>query len=1614
MAENEANFREVLDVEVNVPKFVDGLNKLTQAYQQWKANTADSGSILGASVTDGLRRELRSLSELLESLTRDVSESLANITSVVEGTVERSTTKSEARLRAVKKLAEDIEIEQEGLRNKFVDQQDASVEKLAASRKSLFDEDIKRAEALYQAEQKRGSLEEQLATARRNILNAEMQAAAESAKEQERVLRQQLAADKQRDKLARDIDIEQEGVVNKSEAERTKFLEKQVAAAREKLNLELKAAEARAKEEAALERENAKLDERNRKLSREIEIEQEGVQNRAAEEDLKRQREQEHLQQQFNTALRETDRLTGKVASSAATTVGDKLNALRRALAEVRRESAQLQASLSNRTGGPTKDSVAEQNRLNQLLREEASLLNNINNITKSNEGLLTRIVGHWRQSLAHLVRFYLLWQGLQAVVNAFTAAIAAPFKLIADGVRYLQNLETQTSDLTGVLLASGKFSEDVAKNFTLAREAAKDLTELLEEASIASNIPAEQLEKTFRALLTGGAAQAVGGNLKDLVSLAQVFQQTLTAAGIGALAAQGSIEEITKLFLGTSESTNKFLRGLKLSREEWEKIRKEGMAHGDLLDRLRDRFAPYLRAVEGARFDQERLIKQVTLLKDRIAALASEDLFRGLTDGLKRFGEFLDQNREKLAAFLKVLTDGLYLVGQALQNLLGDVFSEAFIEKMLTLRRIVLETVNAVVAASAITSASSRLDAEEGIKAYVNYNLARMELDRSEKKIRELFGEGRLVNEFGFQRSRREIPAYQPGKAEPLEESNRRVVTSGFEEEKQQYLSAQEDIQEASKRTRQQIDLDLADRAITQETATKRIAASINSEMNALVALDKVFEEQISKTRRDLAAEKDPKEREAALNRFGAQVEAFRRSQQKRNQQLLDELNRAERAALRERVNAETASFEERNKALEQSIENRKKLLSAAREAEILTEVQYFEKVADLDDESYKIKQDLLYARLKDVQNSATESIKIEGEIMRLESEHNAQQRVYSQQYQTLKEQETLKIAEQAAQLREISNQSLETYLRLTQLLSPEQGYGKAIKDIISLRSQELDALEATTRRHLEIAQAKNMESDETRRLTVELRQLGAQRAELFSQQIQEIVNGTTGTTARNLLVRNASIAQGRTLNQRVQDARDRLASFDEANPDAAQFKDLSAQRKALEEEFKAASEASRDFADTLRDQVIPSWQRAFRSVTDILLGSGFKEAWAQATTGMEKAGVASEAAANALANIQGLINTYRQGSEQGGVLGGIGAVTSQLAPALSAIPVVGQFLPAIGGALSFIGGLFTAAAKRIGEDIKKSFSQTLEEYQAGNKTLVETLQSLEQQRMSAISRLSGRKGGQDQLNQLLPEFDREIQRLRDQQQEIVESFDTALNNLRLQSDVLEQVYGQWASINEQVKEYVGAGGDAAKAAEFLSLQLGKIREETLRDLEQAEQDAIQEAIALNDLLEERNKLVEDFRKKEFDLINQNSIERRQAGSVARGRELQELRTQQQQALDNLDQQIRLSTIKVDKEREVFQFSTDIAALHRRDEELTLKFLDAQIQKYRDMKTLIESIVLGPNGFTANLLTPSPTPVISIGNIYLSGYPDPAQAGREFYDGVADEYYRRERMVLA
>jgi hypothetical protein len=325
----------------------------------------------------------------------------------------------------------------------------------------------------------------------------------------------------------------------------------------------------------------------------------------------------------------------------------------------------------------------------------------------------------------------------------------------------------------------------------------------------------------------------------------------------------------------------------------------------------------------------------------------------------------------------------------------------------------------------------------------------------------------------------------------------------------------------------------------------------------------------------------------------------------------------------------------------------------------------------------------------------------------------------------------------------------------------------------------------------------------------------------------------------------------------------------------------------------------------------------------------------------------------------ITGLINAFKQGSQQGGTLGGIGAVATSVGSQLSSVfPVAGAIVGGLGQVMSLVGGLFKAQAQHIADEIKKAFDKTRQDLQNGSINLSQAIQQISQERADAVARLSGKKGGKDQLNQLLPQLDQQLASLKQQQKQVLDTFEQQLNTLRLQSDTLGKFLDSWTNINKQVKDYLDAGGSVAKANEFLSLSLKSLQKQTQDSLDQGQQTAIQDAIQLNDLLTQRLNLIKTIAQNEFQAATADSLERNQAGAIVRGTALSNLKADDAKQLDDINAQIDLQTKKVDKERQVFDIATDITALHKQDADLQLKALDSQIAQWKDMQTIINGIV--------------------------------------------------------
>jgi hypothetical protein len=343
-----------------------------------------------------------------------------------------------------------------------------------------------------------------------------------------------------------------------------------------------------------------------------------------------------------------------------------------------------------------------------------------------------------------------------------------------------------------------------------------------------------------------------------------------------------------------------------------------------------------------------------------------------------------------------------------------------------------------------------------------------------------------------------------------------------------------------------------------------------------------------------------------------------------------------------------------------------------------------------------------------------------------------------------------------------------------------------------------------------------------------------------------------------------------------------------------------------------------------------------------------------------------------------------------------------------------IGSIFGAIG---SFFSGLFKRAARRAAREIRETFNEILQAFNSGSATLGESVRRLEQERANAIRRLSGKKGGRDELKKLLPEFDRALADLHARQQAIFERFDESLALLRV-GRAFRDVAAEVRTLLRQYREYIDAGGDLAKANEFLSLSLANLREESAIELAEAEERAILDALRLNDLLRERQELVAGADEEERRIRTRGVLERQRTVAQDKATEIEAVRRRRDERLAELDQQIQILQLKVDIESRVFDLTRDRVALELRLLELKAAEFERETAQLAALKDVLAGVVPGAGGLLA--LTPALQQQLNLGpvQIIVGQNATPAEAraaGAEVIEGMLRAWMNeRARLGLA
>ena len=389
-------------------------------------------------------------------------------------------------------------------------------------------------------------------------------------------------------------------------------------------------------------------------------------------------------------------------------------------------------------------------------------------------------------------------------------------------------------------------------------------------------------------------------------------------------------------------------------------------------------------------------------------------------------------------------------------------------------------------------------------------------------------------------------------------------------------------------------------------------------------------------------------------------------------------------------------------------------------------------------------------------------------------------------------------------------------------------------------------------------------------------------------------------------------------------------------------------------------------------------------------------------------------------MGQIVGMIGTIGANFKKS-ILQGIGAAmmafSAFFGPAGPIVAAIGALVSLASGEgkyylVSPVWGIARKRTRNVARAIEKEVDAIVTTFNSGGSTIKKTLAALEAERQKAITRLSGRKGGGEQLKAIMEDIDKTETELLAKQKEIFSAFDKEINILRLPEyyrDTAEAIQ----SMTEKVKVFLDAGGSAAKAQEYLLRSEADLYANLNRELRDDELDAIDLLERRIDLEKQRADVVADAAKQEREVRAGLGLARPLTPAQEAAQKIKDIRDQAAERLKDIDRQLAYLDAELEGRAELFGLTQDLNALEQQRLDLTRSITEetnAQIKAIMDVialnRTIIDQALALPLGGTPVFPIVSGGQVVNwnfTGDINVTVQPHPGMTPREAWEAVHD-----------
>ena len=1201
-------------------------------------------------------------------------------------------------------------------------------------------------------------------------------------------------------------------------------------------------------------------------------------------------------------------------------------------------------------------------------------------------------------QLLGWVVKFNLAWKVVNSAIYAATVPLREFSHYMRDSWEYAEKLQQAAANMQ-VVLAHSVFTEGgLPTRLTEARKYASPVVQQLQMFAAAHGIQQEDMITAFQAFSMAGGNRASGGLANEL----KVVESLVLAAKVGSADNQDfrqAMRNLPGLLDGTLTKRNAVLRGLGMSQQQWENTIANN--HGNLLQQI----TPHLSGVNAAAgaliTTQEDLIQQVKLMMDRIGASILSELFTAFSGVLRRILAYL-QNPEDVAQIKSVLSDlfnSFLTFGSALGTLAETLTGQtdaahAAAVAVHGLSDMILGLATVIQSLDYWwkdfqTSGLGHLMGLDGrqvtpaLQGVVSADAA--SYDSHHSAFARLFSANPYSIDVGSKRAQAILQVSDMYRAQTdlYRTAFTNITSSNVSEtqKKKELTSAAELAIEHWMKTAQRLGVDKTLPGTSRQFDIQLQTALQNAIRGGSIPVGVGAGQGITPpspaTVATNSATTSMADYKAALSEIQRTTEAFLIVQHQKftagtlgadaylkavtnslhqEQKNIDDLINSTIKGLQGISGLAPATLQKDIATLEAQKNTLAKSILGQQGAATTADVTANTHIADI---QYAAAQHLsaahysTMAKLK-AANATTQTEKVQIEIDVLRKNIQANNNIFQHHVQAMGWAKNNTHYQQYAAQHALQQGQLENQLALTQAgLVPA-----ARADLLNSTSY------ASTMAQAHVGQAQ----------TAMLIAQGSGN----SYRIQE--------AALALLQAHAAAAQTSL------SGAEQLQSFDMQHlGHGTTMAQVNADRIKTANAMNALNQATIKLTQAMGD--------AAGSVTtithDMLTGNvkGLKSdlSWHNLTHG-NNVFSSPQAMQAGFGKVYGTVTGIASAFHNQGVGQGIGASVSAIGGAVGG--PWGAAISGIGDMISVISDMFTSAARHIAENIHSEFVITQNKLQADQINLSQALTQTEQERTQAIQQLSGQKGGQKQLSKLLPQLDATIASMKLQVKETIDSFqqgvmEGALNGI-YGSTELSDFAAKWVQINNSVEKYLNAVGTSnqsiAEANKYVSEMLQEIQAQDQQQLLQGEQQAIQNAQDLNRLLLQRVQLEEQYRQQVFGIQNADAIERNLAPAVRVGQQLAMVQQQYQQQMLQLNSQIALKQQEVTLEQKVFNIATDTVSLYNEANQVALDMMQAQVEKWQQIQTIVNGITKGANGqYTLSQALGSL--VVPIGNINPSEF---------------------------